>query len=253
MNKRLMGAIGCLLMCGAMHAQAAVVIYGTRVVFNADEREVTVRLSNDGQEPGLVQAWLDDGDQDVAPERAKVPFVLTPPMFRVDPGKGQSIRMLYDGTPLPRDRESLFWLNVLEMPPRPDTEADVNYMQMAFRTRIKVFFRPQALASQERIFDAHATLKWSLLPAPEGGHVLRLDNPSPYHVSVTKAELLDAAGKSLAESDIGDMAAPGQHAMFRFAQLQTQPSGVRKLRYTFLNDYGAASARDAELTVTGNQ
>lgn len=38
-------------------AQANVVIAGTRVIYPADQREVTLRLDNRGELPALVQVW----------------------------------------------------------------------------------------------------------------------------------------------------------------------------------------------------
>src|SRR5437868_3111030 len=108
---------------------ASVVISGTRVVYGQRDREVTIRLTNDGEAPALVQAWLDRGDPDVDPATISVPFTLTPPMFRVDPAKGQSLRVIYTQEPLPADRETVFWLNVLEVPPRAQTPG-TNSMQL---------------------------------------------------------------------------------------------------------------------------
>jgi len=118
--------------------------------FPSNEREVSVKLSNEGEAPGLVQAWVDNGDIDSSPESAKAPFVLTPPVFRVDPKKGQTMRLLYTREPLPDDRESVFWLNLLEVPPKPQDAEDSNFLQMAFRTRIKIFYRPVALNSVQK-------------------------------------------------------------------------------------------------------
>ena len=129
--------------------QAAVVIAGTRVVYPASEREVTINLTNKGATPLLVQSWLDEGDTKAKPENISVPFTLSPPMFRMNPAKGQTLRLL--ATPdavekLPKDKESVFWLNVMEIPPKPQGEAaNENMMQLAFKTRIKVFYRPKGL------------------------------------------------------------------------------------------------------------
>ena len=99
-------------------AVAGIVIDGTRVVYPAAKREVTVNVRNNTEKPSLVEAWLDTGNADSKPGEVKVPFALTPPVFRLDPTKGQSLRLVYTRDPLPNDRESLFWLNVLDIPPR---------------------------------------------------------------------------------------------------------------------------------------
>jgi chaperone protein EcpD len=46
----------------ASSAHAGVIIYGTRVIYPADQQEVVVRLENKGNRPALVQTWLDTGD-----------------------------------------------------------------------------------------------------------------------------------------------------------------------------------------------
>src|SRR6218665_4119860 len=99
------------------YASASVVIDGTRVVYPEGKSEVTVRMTNEGKDPKLVQIWIDDGDRQVSPEKISVPFVVLTPIFRMDPNKGQSARIQYTGSKqLPADKESVFWLNVLEIP-----------------------------------------------------------------------------------------------------------------------------------------
>jgi chaperone protein EcpD len=106
-----------LLAMAAPGAFASVVLAGTRVIYPEKEREVTLKLTNEGTSPALVQAWVDDGNANATPDEAKSPFTLVPPLFRLDPKKGQTLRIIYLREPLPSDRESLFWLNVLEVPP----------------------------------------------------------------------------------------------------------------------------------------
>src|SRR3984957_10005754 len=120
----LLTLIATTIFTAAPHAVAAVVVDGTRVVYPAAKREVTINIHNGGDTPSLVQAWLDAGDAHAKPGESKVPFVLTPPLFRLDPSKSQSLRLVYTHDPLPEDRESLFWLNVLDIPPRTAVNPD---------------------------------------------------------------------------------------------------------------------------------
>src|SRR5580698_3626086 len=109
----------------APYAAAGDVVDGTRVVYPAAKREVTINIRNPGDTPSLVQAWLDAGDPHAKPGESRVPFVMTPPLFRLDPTKGQSLRLVYTHDALPEDRESLFWLNVLDIPPRAPVNQDL--------------------------------------------------------------------------------------------------------------------------------
>jgi len=107
-------ALVCVGVVG--ETRAGVVIGGTRVVFPGASRDIAVRIENKGQEPALVQAWIDDGDARSTPENARAPFAITPPVFRIDPGRGHALRIVHVGGHPPSDREVLYWLNVLEIP-----------------------------------------------------------------------------------------------------------------------------------------
>lgn len=148
-------------------ARASIVIMGTRVVYPEQKKSINVQLHNGENSPSLVQVWLDTGDASASPDSVRVPFVITPPVSRVEPGTGQTLRIMYTGEPLPRDRESIFYLNVLDIPPRPEfgeKKADVgngNYLQLAVRSRIKLFFRPDTL--NQSVTDAARQVTWSLI------------------------------------------------------------------------------------------
>lgn len=116
-------ALLALMLAGSFTAQASVVITGTRVVYPANQKEVTVRFENKNPKPALVQVWLDSGNEDATPEEARVPFLATPPIFRMEPGRQQVLRLSYTGEPLPTNQESLFWLNMLEVPQGPGQRA----------------------------------------------------------------------------------------------------------------------------------
>ncbi|WP_439896554.1 fimbria/pilus periplasmic chaperone [Burkholderia ubonensis] len=232
--------IAAALALGAMalSAQAAIVITGTRVVYPEQSREVNVRLTNIETAPVLVQSWIDDGDSDANPDQIKVPFVLTPPVFRVEPKKGQTLRIMYTGTNLPTDRESVFWLNVQEIPPQPTNAEDTNLLQLAFRTRIKLFFRPAALQDG----PSGELLKWKVVHDGKGQSVLRVDNPSPYYVSFSRVAL--KAGDKEIQFD-PSMVAPFGHVSFT-QQPRTRSTLARgAISYKLLNDYGAEVAGSA--------
>lgn len=222
-----------LLFCSS--SMASVVITGTRQIYPAKQKEITVKLNNDGAMPALVQAWVDAGDVASTPAAAKVPFVLTPPLARIDPGKGQSLRLMFVGPALPAAKESVFWLNVLEIPPKSQ-EADVNSLQMAFRSRVKIFYRPEGLAGNP--VDAMEQLQWRAVPASNGkGFALEAYNPSAFHVSLASLSLMVGAVRS--ESD-GGMVAPGETKQFALPSLNALPAAGAQVEFSAINDYGAS-------------
>ncbi|WP_429303973.1 fimbria/pilus periplasmic chaperone [Paraburkholderia sp. GAS199] len=224
-------------------AQASVTIGGTRVVYPIEQREVTVKLDNDSVNPSLVQVWIDDGNADAKPGDIKVPFVITPPIFRMDPKKAQTLRMMYTGEALPQDRESVYWLNVLDIPPKADTGSGVNTLQLAYRTRIKVFVRPSKLAGKPE--DAHAQLSWKITAAPDGkGQSISVSNPTPYYVSFSEVDV-ESAGQTF-KNEQGGMVAPHASAVLPVAKMNGVSAGA-KVKYIAISDYGAALNGDATL------
>ncbi|WIF09057.1 fimbria/pilus periplasmic chaperone [Serratia sp. B1] len=221
------GFLACSYFSFSAMTFASVVISGTRVIYSSEAKDVTVKLNNVGKAPVLIQSWIDDGDMTVKPENIRVPFILTPPINRVDPGKGQTLRLSYTGAALPMDKESVFWLNVLEIPAKKQLKDDASLLQMAFRSRIKLFFRPAGLNGDAN--DAAQKVTWSA--APDG---VKAFNPTPYFVSLVS---LAVNGKERE----GQMIAPYSSLMF---------NGIRaaagtQIAIEFVNDYGAVNKFDA--------
>ncbi|MGS0639220.1 fimbrial biogenesis chaperone [Citrobacter sp. VF227] len=222
---RFFPATALLLVAGIPAAFASIQISATRVIYHAAEKDVSVQITNPGKYPVLLQSWTDDGHPDIRPDTLRTPFILTPPLTRVNADAGQTLRLSYTGTPLPADRESVYWLNVLEIP--PVGEKGSNQVQVAFRSRIKLFYRPAGL-DDKGAQDAIAQLRWHAM-----GNKIVLSNPTPYYVSAV-AVTLNRGGKKT--SIPADMLAPNGSAEFSL------PTGVNADSVTVdaMNDYGAS-------------
>ncbi|MDR3427334.1 MULTISPECIES: fimbrial biogenesis chaperone [Silvimonas] len=244
----LLGSAALVLgLFAACEANASVVIGGTRVVYNAADHEETLKITNKGKLPALTQTWVDSGDAQVSPTNTAVPFTITPPVSRIDPDKMQTLRIFYTGEPLPQDKESVFWLNVLEIPPAPDSakadqKTEQNYLQMAVHSRIKLFYRPKDLKGAAD--EAPAKVKWQLVK-DGAGQALEAYNPTPYHVSLAGVEA--RSGKAHASFEEGGMIAPG--ATQRFALKGTiTPTADASVHYRAINDFGGVAEGDAPFT-----
>lgn len=136
-----------LLAVTSLPAWSGVYIYGTRVIYPAAQKEVTVQLMNQGDRSALVQAWIDDGDTQTPPEKLQVPFLLTPPVVKVKGNTGQQLKIKFTKANLPQDRESLFYLNVLDIPPNEIHDSENNKLKFALQNRIKLIYRPASIKS----------------------------------------------------------------------------------------------------------
>lgn len=232
----------------ALAAQAGIVLYGTRVVFPADQPEVTLKISNEGERPALVQAWLDSGDGTQTPSEIEVPFVIAPSLSRVEPGGQQTLRILHSGHALPTDRESLFWVNVLDIPPKDPSQAEEDtsgILALAFRTRIKLMYRPKGLPGEPQ--EAPEQLQWSLDTSDSGDPVLRARNASAYVANLGHVAL--EVGDKRYEAEIGSVL-PGETASFGFikpAEAKSLPRAGMSVVYTSLDDWGSTKGHQIKL------
>lgn len=217
------------------NACADIVISGTRVIYPQSSKDVTVKMENRGTKPLLVQSWLDDGRDTVNPQELKLPFIVTPPVSRIDPSKGQTVRITWTQQPLAQDRESLFLFNVLEVPPKAKDGDSQNVLQLAFRTRIKMFFRPDGLPGDPAI--AAGNLKWS-----QQGTALIANNSSPYYVSMAKATIT-VNGKKI-EVDSHTIP-PLSNETIPVKNAPALRGG--KIEYTAINDFGGTEKHQAAI------
>ncbi len=117
-----------------------IVVGGTRIIYEGNKKEAALGVKNNSTEsPFLLQSWVDNGDG-----KTRGPFMVTPPLFRIEPLEDHELRIAKTGS-LPEDRESLFYLNIRAIPPSsPDA---VNTLKLVVKTRLKLFYRPQALVA----------------------------------------------------------------------------------------------------------
>lgn len=82
--------LALLLAVFTVQAQAGIVIGGTRIIYNGDKKETSASIRNpDRSGVWLVQSWVDSGMKG-----SKTPFIVTPPLFRINPGEENILRIV---------------------------------------------------------------------------------------------------------------------------------------------------------------
>lgn len=228
-----LGVLGLLVCLVARSAGADIVLDRTRLIYLASERDVSITLTNQADSPRLVQAWIDAGDAQVLPEDSDVPFTVTPPILRIDPGKGHALRIAVQ-PPQALATETLYWLNVLSIRPSP-AEQTGNTLQWAFRTRIKVFLR-----SVQRPDGDQPSLRWRVKAAR-----LEVHNPSAYHVTLSRVTLR-VDGREY-RSDTPPMIAPYATLTVPLNDSRMTPTGQATVGFSLLDDHGITRDYEQQL------
>jgi fimbrial chaperone protein len=220
-------------------ASASVTMLGTRVVYPADAGEQILRFSNPDDHPNLVQLWLDDGHA-ARPDGLASPFLVIPPVFRVEPHGGQVVRLSYVGDALPQDRESLFFLNFLQVPALKAASVNDNQLVLTVRSRMKVFYRPAALAAEADAARAPDALSFAI-ELDDGAASMVVRNASGYHLMVQQADLLLGDQRQvLARTTVIQ---PFQELRWSLERMPADLAGMR-MQLRLLNDVGVEVQRD---------
>ncbi|KPX49828.1 Pili assembly chaperone: pili assembly chaperone [Pseudomonas savastanoi pv. glycinea] len=217
------------LVCCASSVQAGIVLNTTRVIYQGNEKEVSLGVHNSGGGEILLQSWLESptvatNKTDNNDTPAYLPFIVTPALTRMAGGGKQLLRIIHSGADMPTDRESVLWLNVQEI---PQTAAE-NTLQIAIRQRIKVFFRPDGLQGDPQ--QAPEQLNWQSID--NAG--VQVENPGPYHVSMLRISIRQHDSE-LTRLD-SQMLAP--HQQLRIPLLHTPGSAPLLVSFVSINDYG---------------
>ncbi|WP_421527328.1 molecular chaperone [Pseudomonas brenneri] len=216
--------IACALLALAPSTHAALKIQGTRLIYFGHDREVSIGVVNQAPQKMLVQTWITSEDEAADGD---VPFAVTEPLVQLAAGEHHRLRILYAGEGLPIDRESLFWLNVMEIPLMPEGP---NSVQFAIRQRLKLFYRPPRLKGD--LAEAVQQLVWR----SDDGRTLTLSNPSAFHLSLMN---LQTAGYALS-----DYLLLKPYESKTLSAQGTLPKGAT-LHFTEINDIGLQSHHSA--------
>ncbi|WP_339275241.1 fimbria/pilus periplasmic chaperone [Enterobacter asburiae] len=221
-------SIAALLVIGASvsamsSAQAAIALDRTRVVYPGGEDSISLNVANENQQlPYLAQSWIENEQG----EKVNSPLIVLPPVQRVEPGAKTIVKI--QGSPalnsLPQDRETLFYFNLREIPPRSNT---ANTLQIALQTKVKLFYRPAALVK-----DATTTTPWQeQLTLVRQGDSYVVHNPTPYYITINEA--MAKGGKSSPQFKTVMVAPRGDAPLGASASsLGTSP------QLSYINDYG---------------
>lgn len=211
----------------ATPAMAAFVLNGTRYIYEEGKKNLSLEVTNNAKDTYGGQVWIDN----ISQNPSDVFMVPSPPVFKVDAGKKQIIRLMNVNPALPADRESMFRINAQELPPKPvQTEGSV--IAIAMNTQVKLIYRPKALTegrkdAEKKLTTLNKGTTW-------------LKNPTPYYFAVTG---LKVNGKTVTIP--GDKQ-PGLAMLAPFSEADTGLKLSGKVAVEAINDWGGAQVHELE-------
>lgn len=217
MNPLIKAVLAVSLFATSLTHAAGINIGVTRVIFNGDAKDKSISISNNDSVPYLIQSWAQSISE--TGKTGDAPFMVTPPLFRLDGGKRNVLRIIRTGGNMPEDRESLYWLDIKSIPgTNPDDKS--NKLKIAIKAEFKLIYRPAALKqTPEKVADQ---LKWS-----RNGNTLTVSNPTPYYMNF--GEIAVGGNK---------LKAPRYAPPFGTAQYALRSGASGAITWSIINDFG---------------
>ncbi|MBE4916810.1 fimbria/pilus periplasmic chaperone [Enterobacter cloacae complex sp. P6RS] len=218
-------AVALAILTFTGEANAAIALDRTRVIANGGVDSISLTISNENKNlPYLAQSWIEDANG----KKITSPFNVLPPVQRIEPGAKSQVKIQTSPAAhqLPQDRETLFYFNLREIPPRSKTP---NTLQIALQTRIKMFYRPQAIALDK---TQAAKGDWvEKVTLQRNGDKYVIKNASPYYLTIVEGR---ATAKGVPVQLTPVMVNPMAQAELQVSAGALGNSPV----LTYVNDYG---------------
>lgn len=230
----------CILILALQHSilHAGFALSGNRVIYNEADKEQSLILANINDYPIVAQTWVDEGAG--YPDQSNAPFIVIPAVFKMNSKGIQALRIMYNGSAIPKDRESVFWLNLYEVPGKNQQqvmqaqESNVQ-INLAMNTQLKVFYRPKSLKYMD-VDEISKKIKF-LARGVEGKKMLILDNPTPYHLSLIDLSLKQNNKKIEIRDKDNLMISPFETKYYEVASEMNLNSGYQ-VDLTLIDDKG---------------
>lgn len=149
----------------------------SRVIFNAgaSKSQTVVISNNSANAPYLAQTWIENSQG----EKIVSPLAALPILQRVNPKQDKQVKINFMGnvSELASDRETMFFLNVLGVPPKGG--ANANEVSIVIQSKMKLFYRPKGLPTYE------LPSGWieDIIVRKNGGSIT-IENPTAYHTVI---------------------------------------------------------------------
>ncbi|MGL4389280.1 MAG: fimbrial biogenesis chaperone [Carnobacterium maltaromaticum] len=162
-----------------------VVLGASRIIYSlgVDASPVSLSVTNNQDYPILVQSRVFDENR-----KKTAPFIVTPPLFRLNGEQTNSVLITRTGGDFPNNKETMQWLCVKGIPPNnndlwnnkknKNEKKRTVFLQISVNDCIKLFVRPSQLKGEASNFIHD--VKWSIK-----GDYLVANNQSAYYMNLS--------------------------------------------------------------------
>ncbi|MBV8636329.1 MAG: fimbria/pilus periplasmic chaperone [Burkholderiaceae bacterium] len=195
----------------------------SRVIYHETAPGAILDISNSHDYPVLLESTVKNEQR-----TSSAPFLVTPPLLRLEGGQQSKLRIVRTGGDLPADRETMQWLCVKAIPPKEDAaNTPVKSATLAVNIMVneceKLIFRPQAVKGEPQ--DVADQLSWSIADGK-----LVVNNPTPFYMNLSSVSV---GGEAISS--------PGFVAPYKTETLALPAGASGEVQWQIITDLGGDS------------
>ncbi|WP_240651684.1 molecular chaperone [Serratia microhaemolytica] len=200
-------AIPLVASAASLQEKKGITLQSTRVLYSAAEKNgITFKVTNNTTIPYLLQSRVLPWNSAAAESSevpSDVPFIVLPPLQRIEPNEDLSLLIRLTRDELPKDRESVFILSLKAIPSQAPAAEEARLI-LAMQNNLKMFYRPIGLPSDDIEYLAKK------LRFQKRGDQLTVTNSTPFYITFYS---LSVGDKEVAGSELANWLPPfGQHS-----------------------------------------
>ncbi|WP_369309708.1 molecular chaperone [Providencia rettgeri] len=160
------------------YSAGGVGLNATRIIYMEGQDSTSIGAKNNTDINYLAKFIV---SKSVDGNKSDAPFMVTPPLVKVDSKKTQEVKIYAQSSSLPKDKESVFYFSAT-MIPATNGPLNSSALNIGYNNVIKLFYRPSNLSMSPK--EAHQQLQ--IKSSSTGISVI---NNSPYYISLNKLEV----------------------------------------------------------------
>ncbi len=224
MNKFLL----CFVCLFSYNCFAGLTLNGTRFIYNEGVKSIEIQVINNESKTYGGQVWIENLKDSGSF------FTAYPSLFKVEANKHQNVRIINANDNLPKDRESVSYINVQEIPPKSDVP---NALALAMNIKVKLLYRPKNLKMKRDRAEQN------ILISRDNSGFITLKNNTPYYFALINFSNLPLTGDLYNEL--------GTFKPFGEVKVPVGSDFNEKIiKFKSINDYGGADSY--ELPIKNN-
>ncbi|PSV27801.1 fimbria/pilus periplasmic chaperone [Photobacterium sp. GB-56] len=217
--------IGLFILFYSSNSFAALQLNATRYIVNEGDKSVEIKIENIADKTYAAQIWIENENK----KDKNVNFIPMPNFFKFNKGETQVVRLLNTHKSSSLNNESLYWLNLQEIPPVDKSKK--SRITLALKTRVKLIYRPKVLLGKR----ANAE---KLLSIVKSNGNIKITNPTPFYLAVVNVKFNGKEIKLNNEMKQQLGVFPPESSVFI---KNNYVATISKFEFDAINDYGTVS------------